>query len=255
MKTDSDKSKSSGLSFQSSKDAINYAKQITEDAKHWVSTHNIHLVERYIKGELQIVVLNECAGCGNGKYDLLFNNIPFGYQNSGRSIGRTRNLRMTNVHSTRFNPDRSEHPVLICSAYPIESPNEIIPSFVWLETSQERKNILIEIFGPSLFEHALKISKTVGNGEIGLLGGTDGFASNRNSVPRLIQGDSEIVNRIGGDNCKFIRKRFGKFNLVKIVNSIRICLSDSGVWLSIEKDLDPLFKINDVFLCSTKNEL
>src|SRR5208283_926226 len=163
----SDKSKPSHLRFKSSKDAVNYAKQITEDAKHWITTYNVHLIERYIKGELQIVILNDCAGFGDGKYDLLFNNIPFGYQNCGRTIDRTRNMPMTNVHSTRPNPDRSEHPVLICSAYPIECPNEIVPSFVWLERSQERKNILMEIFGPSLLEHTFKIAKAVGNGEIG----------------------------------------------------------------------------------------
>ena len=256
MGINSDKSESSHLRFQSSEDAINHAKQVTKDAKDWIAAHNVHLVERYIKGELRIVVLNDCAGFGDRKYDLLLSNVP----PRGHESYRTGNtIEGTDVHSTRHHPDGGKHPMLICSAYPVECPNEVVPSFVWLESPQERKNILMEIFGPFLPEHTLehnfKFAEAIGDGKIGFPGDLNRTRSNCNSMPCLIQGGSEIVNRIRGNNCKFIRERLGEFDLVNLINSIRIGLSDSGVWPCIEKNIDLLFKIKDVFLCSADTEL
>lgn len=72
-----DKSETPRLRFDSQEGAFNYARELVEDCKHFLTTHNLNLIERYRKGEiaLELKIGHGIAYCN---YDLLVVSIPPG---------------------------------------------------------------------------------------------------------------------------------------------------------------------------------
>ncbi len=148
--------------------------------------------------------------------------------------------------------NRCKHPVLISVAYPVECPEQVIPSSVWLERAKKRPDFLREIsaFGQ---KHRFKLGRIPSEGEEGILGvgDTRGFGDSKTC---LVKSRSKIVNGISGHNSKIIRNRLRNLDFVKLMDSIRIWLNKEGVWFCLEESVRPFIKVNNVILAPRTRE-
>jgi hypothetical protein len=133
-----DISESSGLCLDNAQDALDHASHLVKSCNDWLASHNLNFVERYDKMEIDVIV---SVGTSLSKYSFIFNAIPC-WQRNDIVAG---DLFLRNLNRTLEKTDRNEDLMLISVAYPVESPQKIIPSFVWLERSKERLNIISEI--------------------------------------------------------------------------------------------------------------
>lgn len=249
-----DKTKSLCPSLNQFDDIINEANQLVEDSNNWLAAHNLDFVERYIKGEWNLII-NFVVLKSNEVYDLVISAVPF----RGENFCTPLSCFYDREPHVNIDGGRSKHLMFICDTYPVECPKKIVPSFVWLESAQERKDIVREIFA-SPSQHIVKIRYTVCKREISFSTASDGFGDNSDSIPRLIQGGPKIVNDISSHNCKIVRKWLRKLDFMRMDKSIRVGLNYNVVWFRFEKSLDSFLKINKVFLspretkfCAMKN--
>ena len=248
MEEDSrNKSESYGIQFHRQKDTANYISQLVEDSNRWLTRHNLNFVERYIKGEIYIIIKLTVLAT-NREYDLLFTAIPSGGLET--MIPQTRLDSAVKVN--KKNTNRCKHPVLISVAHPVECPENIIPSFVWLEPAKERPNLLGEIFA---FAHksSLKVGRINTKGEMGILGVGDTRAFSNNETS-LVKSCSEVINGVSSNSSQFIGERIGEFDFVKMVNSIRIGFCNVGIGFCLEESLSLSLKINNVLLSPRPTE-
>ena len=134
--------------------------------------------------------------------------------------------------------------MLIEIAYPVECPQKIIPSFVWLERFKERPNLIREMLKNS---PTLELRFAVSDREFSL----PTFNASRgpeNSEDSLVKSIPKISNSVSSYIEQSIRDRFGEHGFVEFMDSIRIRLDNNGCWLSFVKGKNLLVKIKDVFL-------
>jgi hypothetical protein len=133
----------SSLRLSSNEDISDFVSHSVQSSRDWLASHDLNLTKRYIKGELYLV-LYRCFRTGNDEYDLLFACVPPWYRNLQKI---RRPLHGFNVHTLRDQPNRDNHFMMVGVAYSVECPEKIVPSFVWLERSKKRLNLIGEIFG------------------------------------------------------------------------------------------------------------
>src|ERR1700691_3648003 len=82
-----------GLRFNSHDDALNFAREVTEDGNRWLSAHHFNVAEGYLEGKTE-VVLQVWLPCSR-EYEFLFRVIPDG----GHNLSRPRNAQVVDTKS------------------------------------------------------------------------------------------------------------------------------------------------------------
>jgi hypothetical protein len=197
---------------------------LVKDSKNWLAIHNLNIVERYKKAELEMVVefrvSSECD-----KFHLVFSSIP------DMDIGHTELAHNfdANPSADDASSDGDYHFVLIPVTNFIECPQDIIASQVRLEPAKERLDFFRYVLGPSeTVGHLTNASSERESGELRI----DFARRDCYSVPSVIKGVSEIVHNvasnIGNRRGNFLRH----FDLVNhMVRLIRVRLNNSLVWI------------------------
>jgi hypothetical protein len=219
-------------------DVLNFARQGVEDSKRIWAVWNCDRVEHYCKGNIQIVIgqWGSPIGGNNEQYDLIFAAVP-PLWGDAYLAGRSGTLNLPLSKS-----NRGKHHVPICSGYSVECPEQVIPSFVWLERSQNRHNIGMKLSEPFFDNLFVKIGKTVFKGKGCFVAAP--FSTRGKSTPRIIQSSPKIINR-----CQVINDRFGKLDLTQVI-STRIFFDNSVIWFLIEETSNFSFKFENVLFCS-----
>jgi hypothetical protein len=240
-------SSTNGVQLNKHEYATNHIQDLAENGNRWLAFHNLNLVKRYIEGEIYVVIDFNVLGLKT-PYQFLFSAIP----HRGPYNMKSRGCRHCALDLTKEDAHRRKHPVLICVAYPVQCPEKVVPSFVWLDRAKKRPDLLGEIF-TFAFKSSLKVRSIFPEREMSVLRvrGAGGAGDNKTS---LVKGRSKIVDCICGDNGQFVRDRSSKFDFIKLVNSIRIGFSNVGIGLCLEESLRSLVKINDVIFapCPTQ---
>lgn len=164
-----DKSETPRLRFNSQQDAFDFTSQCVEDGSRFIASNNLDFVERYIKSELDIVVklLSVRSDCHD--YDLILSSIP---DRLLRNTHESESLEVKSGPRTN-NTNGGEHLMLVSVANLVQSVEQVIPSFVRLEPTKERENVLRKILGSS-FDLVFKVSGTFGKGESAVPGDSFG---------------------------------------------------------------------------------
>jgi hypothetical protein len=231
---DLDKSKPYGFRFESQEDILSFVRQGVKDSKDWLAFHDINFVKRYIEGDIYIIV-EFCVSKEANNF--VFASIPH----------RAWYPRVIQQAHRGENCYGGKHLMLISSAYPIECPEQVVPSFVWLETPRKHLNLIRELFeSPS--QHTIKLSDIVSKGELGFISRSNGIAKSEKGMPPKIKGRPQVVNNIGNGNPKSNGQALGQFDYMQLLDSIRIWLSNMGVWLCSNKTSDHLFEFISAFI-------
>lgn len=213
--------------------------------------NRLDLTERYREGQINIV-LRLSAGADNRECDLVLFAVPTGHWD--RPAATAGKSHCFDVHSVGRESHGHEHTMFVGIAGPIDSPQDVIPSFVRLEVAKDRQDFIRDVFASSVYD-VLKVRGVNGEGEVGASGVGFAGAFGSDGVSSLIQSGSEVVDSIGGDVSETVRDLSGELDLVRLTDSIRVCLNDTGVWFCVKEGFDSRVKIVNVFLSSVDSAI
>src|ERR1043166_6909135 len=149
-----------GLRFNSHNDALNFADKLVKDSKHWLSVHELDIVNRYKKHDLNVHVEFTSSNIA-GKCHLIFGSVPVRHMKRG--VPRSR--YGGEAHTLSNYGHRTDGPVFIGITKLVESPDEVIPSFVRLEPANEVADFFRNFFGKTV-NSVVELSLTVANGKV-----------------------------------------------------------------------------------------
>ncbi len=231
------------LCFNSQQDALDFARNLVKNSANRLAVYRPDLVERYVKNEIEIVVVCR-VGTELEEYHLLFCAIP---DRINVELKPSRAMKIEAGADSGTRSHRDQHFVFISNGYFIQSPQNLIPTLVRLERPKQRPNVLRDILAPA-FEVSLKISKSSREREVCFFG-VGSSSSESNSVNSLVQGGSEVVDDIADDIGEIIRHRPNHLHFVNSVTRLLwIWLDDSVVRTGFNECPDFPFEVGDVFL-------
>jgi len=232
---------SSSLRFDSVQDTQNYLADLVQSSHDWLAVNDLDVVKRYKERELEIVI--ECSSRSKlNKYHLVFRSIPDVW------LRHREEPSATNISSVwpQSLPYWDNHFVLIGVGDFVQSPKEIIPSLVRLESAKERVDFLRNILGsPKIISHFSDVS---GEGKSTMLGVFNSRGKSE-CVSRVIENTSQTDS----DICSFIRDARGDGLchpdfFENVSRFLRMQLSNSLVGVLVTESVDLLLEFNKVFL-------
>ena len=242
-----------GLTRASSTDAgrdnldnlVGYINHLVEDWNSWIASNNLNVIERYIKGEIEIV-FRFVPVEEHTEYHFILRTVPF--QNRYSCWAGTANAHFMEIRPCDDMADRNDEAVLIDVAGPVQRPKKVIPSFVGLERPYERK----DIFGNMLTSPAnvlLKFSGVVGEREVGLC---RVFSPTHNcgGVTGIVKGGSQIADSVPNRVLDRVWDGGREPHLVEgrpFLSWVR--LYNNGIWFGLSKSSELSIQVLSVALC------
>lgn len=159
-------------------------------------------------------------------------------------------LRRKHVPASPPDQEGTQHAVLICVAYPVESPEKIIPSFVWLEPAKERLHFIREIYKDAMLLKGFSIlDKRESRFAL-----PDSQSHKR--IHRQVKGCSKVAHSVSRHGFQVFRERFGNLSLDHFIKSVKVQnFNGSGVGLRFGKGQNFLLEVNNVILTLFASEL
>ncbi len=152
----------------------------------------------------------------------------------------------SNTTTNDSSANRNQHFMLVCDAYLVECPKEIITSWVRLEPAKERLDFLGDVLGPS--ESVCHLTNTPSEGESGEFG-INAARGDGYGVPSIVESVPKVLHHVSGDIGNGRWKFLGQLDLVHLmVRLIRVRLNNSCVWIDSRELYDLPIKISKVFL-------
>ncbi len=232
--------------FKSFQDVLDFISQGVKRSSDWLLSHDINrFIKGYYKGNVYIAI-SPYLTMGTEKYDLIFCVIP---PHVRRNLSGTP-LCNSSLNLVKTNKLGSKQAVLICSTYPVQCPEQIVPSFVWLEPHRKRDNLWREILESSV-QHTIKLRDIISKRKLRFELGTDKPTGNGKIMPSNVKGCPEIVNNISSKGYDFLRRSLCNFDFMQIAIRIRgIGLNNVGLFCILFEESPNLFlKCKDMSLC------
>lgn len=204
------------------------------------NTNDGRLVEKYVKGDVEVVVC--LAPGGNVKeFNLIFCSIP----TTADFANTACNAASKQVGSWRDDSDRNEMAMGFDIACVVQSPERSIPSLVRLEVlkdiTQDRGDI--DKFPVQLVVNSSGVWRKREPG----LGGLDSRPKADNAgVNRMVETVAKRPEDVAREKGQLDRHLPNQLDLVNIISRLRVELDDRGVWLRVEEGLNFDGKLVDV---------
>jgi hypothetical protein len=242
-----DKPKSAALRFCSHQDALDFASDGIEKRNRRLALNNFFgMVDNYIVGDLYVRAALRRLG-GPKDYDLV---LASGVHPSNGKGGRFDAASWdSNRGSTK--PYGNQQRMFLNACEVIQSPNGVIPSFVWLEPFKDRADFRGDIL--QAFEPIGKIDEVCDDRKEGEVSVLSSPALDRNSESHLIEGCPQIVNGIEHYAGNIVGEGFSETEFMQVVASLRILFYNVG-WLLIRgAALDGGIQVCDMVICAAEN--
>lgn len=235
----------SRLRFNSSNDALHYADHIVQEANNRALRKWPDIIQVYDEGNCHVAV--RCRLRNKTEFDVMFSAVPF--------QARPKRSRPTSSDDKVISSElrRRDNAVFISDGYLVNSPEKVIPSFVWIEPTQKRDDIWMKMLALSP-DHVFKASLRGRKWEIGIFGFSGSRQRPRRGVRGLIKRSPQIVAGIRGHISKSLRQ-FLHSEFVPYISTYKLWLNRNGVWLFLDPKPDCPIKIMNVFLCTPNTVL
>ena len=121
---------SARLCFEGHDDALDYARELVQDSNRWLSVYNLNLAHRYKHLGLE-VILDVRSMVDTSQYHLVFRAVPNGRKPEADAV-----LEPCAIdHAVAdIQGNRSDDFMFLGITQLVQSPQEIIPSLVWLNS-------------------------------------------------------------------------------------------------------------------------
>jgi hypothetical protein len=232
-----------GCGFERRDNAFGFVSPVIQDFGYRFAIKDVNVIESYRKSDLYFVVKATALGKG-ADFDLVFRAVP-----------RWIDEQLPNSAGASYIPKLccetdAEKSVLVCISYPVEGPEDIIPSFVWLERPKDRKQFIWNIFASSA--HAvLEVGRTTAEGEVSVQRTRVPRCDRRDSETRIVERRSNLMDCFSGFNDQMIRNSGLQSDSVDFVSRlIRVRVENHCVRATLQESACLDYKILDVQLCA-----
>lgn len=224
--------------------------KLMERVQNRLTLNNLAICERYLKGELKLCLIVQW---GNHEYRAVFQRK---FSVGGRDVDRGELdgfTRLPGHVQLNLKPemavrgtDREQEPVFVVDVETMETPKEIIPSVVRLQSADSFYRCWAGSLYASL-KFGLHSICASGDGELGPV--TGGSSSSLNKLPgKVIQGTPEVVDGVADDRGPAARRVLRDLDAIQFLSSFRLFLGEHAVGLAISEAFDLQFEITDVLL-------
>ena len=247
-----DQPDTTALGFDCGNHPLRFAQHVAQNNNRAISASGLFILDRYKSGEIALV-MKVAIATGARVCDLVFHAVPcqnFGKLHSGELEGIG---RIPNFNVGGYANHQGDQSVFTDVAEIVEGV-ENIPSFVTIEASKQRLDFRSQFFAAT--PHALiEISGRVSErkGDVPCIGMA--AISEMAGEGRVIQAGAGVLDYFRGDDAPSERKPLGELDLVNLVNTVRIVLTDTGIWLFTEELVHLGAKVLKVFLCPRASEM
>lgn len=208
----------------------------------------MNIAESYIKGVIELHCEFSVDG-RFGKYHLVFGAIPLGALEDFETFTLTRSLR----HKAGSpHHDRPEDSMFIGVTKLVQSPEKVIPSFVWLKRAHQVKNFFRE-FSAATIKGVWEFGSRTCEREKGVIGGE--AAQLRDRTDSLIESSPEVINNVDDMAVKSTRHLFSQLELEQLVSAVSVKISDSSVVVGLEERIHFPLKFGYVIVSPVDAEL
>jgi hypothetical protein len=233
-----------------SDDALHELDELLDRWENRLTVDNLALAERYLKGEIRLIVSFEKIG----RADKQFRAVLQGVLPIARVDGERKNRyllglpfdRQPEVQPNVFigGPYRYDRLVFVQSVKLVDHPKGFAPSLVWFETVNES-------FADRA--HSLYFSRSVGfeflhtAADWKACPGSDLPTVSQNQLAnQLIQSRTQIVHNVADRGAQAGWHVFDDVNPVDVAARLRVLVSDDAVWVALDEGPDVSFKLTDV---------
>jgi hypothetical protein len=232
-----------GCGFERRDNTLGFVGPVVQDLGYRFALKNINLVESYRQSDLYFVLKAATFDKGT-EFDLVFNAVPRGIDE-----------QLPNTTGSSYIPKLrsevdAEKSVLICDSYPVESPEDIIPSLVRLERSKDRKQFLWSIFAPSAHV-VLEFDRSASEGKVSMQRALVPTCGGRDSETRIVQRGSDLMDRLPSFIDQVLRNSVLESDPVDFVlRLIRVGIEKHLAWATLQERAHLSYEILDVQFCA-----
>ncbi len=230
--------------FNLQNDAFHHARLLVEDSICWVARNSLNVCESYERSELEIVF--KCRSMLEMPiYHLIFRAIPNGRPFEGYDPALPRHK--WRASATNLNSGSRDGFMFVGVANLVQSPQKMIPSFVWLKRNHQVKDVFRNLVGGPFWQpHTFCINQIATEREMSLV--SDFPSSDSSAESCLIECGPKTS---GGFECEKGERYwngFSKLDLIKVLSTIGIMLNEFGVWVCINEGFPCGLKLFDPML-------
>ena len=230
-----DESKFTTLGLRRLDDQVDLLAHKKEGGRDGHIAKRFDLVERYREGHAALVV-NVSAMTDPGDYDVVLLSV----ESRGADLDLPADLdafrKCASSREINGGDPRMERVTEL-----VQGPEEVIPSFVWLERAKHRHNLLGKIAAAS-FDGVIESGRIISDREVGLFG-FDFPGSDGGSVPSLIErGPQGIDSSVRDVSPILFGDALVEMDFEKFLGSIRINLSSLSVTYAFDVGKETLLK-------------
>lgn len=233
------------LRFDSQDDALNFARDSVKRGNDWLATQRISPLKDYIEGRVHLVV-NCRPGPKAQEFDLVFRRVPVTVTNPAGAIDLALFDADPLCHHSL--PHWDNHAMRIGVPYAVQSPQQVIPSLVWLESHKERVNFWWVSRKPFAAEFSCNASAVSGEREAGVCGSAP-IDHQSASVQGVIERIPEVSGGVFCDDADFHRQIGSESDLVDLLACIRVHIDNTGVRLCVEESAHTRGSVFNLFAC------
>jgi hypothetical protein len=237
-------------------DALNLMRHYMERREHTFTFDNPRFAERYIEGELNLLIHFLIGQSDEEFVAWLQREHPIGGRdlrkaNERRALKFAEPLQKTSmaiapeIHAVKSRTDRHDEPVFVDIVKLMEPPDGVVPTLIRFGSINHVYRIL---------PHALYFSRrfasvscgSVGDGKVHMPPRSGISSSKIKSVSQVVEGASKILEHVADDHAEYERRGIDALQVVDQLARLRIALESNNVWLGVQKGSDIRFQITDV---------
>jgi hypothetical protein len=237
--------KPQGLDFQSIEDTGNLFSGYFQGLHNGSAPDFLDIAsERYKRGEVEVIFKLRADG-SNREYDLIF--APFDVIEEADVPGNNAAMGEIKTSEQQASNDKSVFGLITNF---VECPNKmVVPSFVRLEPAKQRTDIRGERPSFCSAQVSFKLRCRVRDGEVNVLSEIRSVGES-NSVSGVVEARSQVRDRIESTISDDVGNQSDNTQLMEFMSTIRLYLSDRGVWLGPQVGIDFPFQVRDMFVCA-----
>jgi hypothetical protein len=134
----------------------------------------------------------------------------------------------------------------------VQSPEKIIPSFVWLELAHQVENFIRGVFTQTV-KGSFKVGAFGSDRKESVVGRS--LVECGDGANCLIESSPQIVNNVEGMAVEGSWHRFSELELKEIMSAVSVKLADNAVVVGLEKSLSFPFKFGYVIVSPVDTKL
>jgi hypothetical protein len=245
--------KAAALRFRGQNDPLDFVAHSQEHMTGGNTVPSIHAANLYCEGKVA-AYLSILPRWSDHEYQLAFLRVPRVAHDGPdtRDVMRTRIMGDDARNVADLAGDKGAMFLRVTEL--VETPEGVIPSFVWVTATKEHYDFRREIAGNSTsIDIVIEAGKVVCERKVGGFG--VGFpARQRRSVTRLIEGRPQIVHGVEENAGQYGREVFGEAEFMEVLAGLKIFLNNVDPWVAVSELLNSRVEIVDVVQCARDGE-